>query len=430
MNWAFGAFRQIGDAFIFYLLGHEYAHAHPGAAGRAGAVHHPAGVAGRLHGRRVHRRLGAGEPAEPADGDTEELADGLEAVGDDPGQPWFAEGSHGTARQRTQAFANGYEDSLEPCNLSRDRAAPGRTGRGAVPPAREARPELHDNRPRCSSTWTARWSTARRCGTSRCNELAERAGGTLSPAARQAMIGSNMADSMRILRDDLGQPDRPEAPDVQWLATGCTSCSREGLVWRPGALELLARGPRGRPADRAGHLHRPAAGRGGAGHAGPGELRRGGLRRRGDGAQAGPGAVPDGGRAARRADRGLRGDRGLADRGGQRAGLRARRCWPCRPSWSCRRPTASTCAIAGAASTWRTWPASWRRVTHWRERWCPASAGGPAMRRSSDASVVGDRAQDVEPGRADRRQHRRDHPDQGGQHQVGAHPRPTAAPAR
>jgi len=51
-------------------------------------------------------------------GDTQELAAGLEAVGDDPGQPWFAEGSHGTAEQRTQAFDNGYQDSLEPCNLT------------------------------------------------------------------------------------------------------------------------------------------------------------------------------------------------------------------------------------------------------------------------------------------------------------------------
>ena len=44
-----------------------------------------------------------------------------------------------------------------------------------------------------------------------------------------------------------------------------------------------------------------AAGRGGAGHARPGELRRGGLRRRGARAQARPDAVPDGGPAARRA---------------------------------------------------------------------------------------------------------------------------------
>ena len=52
------------------------------------------------------------------DGDLDELARGLEAVGDDPGQPWFAEGAHGTARQRTTEFNKGLEESLRPCNLS------------------------------------------------------------------------------------------------------------------------------------------------------------------------------------------------------------------------------------------------------------------------------------------------------------------------
>ena len=56
VNWAFGAFRQIGDAFIFYLLGHEYAHAVQARLGIRKRVHHPAGAAGRLHGRGVHRR--------------------------------------------------------------------------------------------------------------------------------------------------------------------------------------------------------------------------------------------------------------------------------------------------------------------------------------------------------------------------------------
>src|SRR5689334_13480539 len=71
------------------------------------------------------------------------------------------------------------------------------------------------------------------------HELAARAGGVLSPAARHAMIGSSMANSMRILRDDLGQPDRPEAPDVQWLTDRVFELFGEGLVWRPGAMELL-----------------------------------------------------------------------------------------------------------------------------------------------------------------------------------------------
>lgn len=70
-------------------------------------------------------------------------------------------------------------------------------------------------------------------------ELAERAGGRLSPAARQAMIGSSMAASMRILRDDLGQPDRPEEPDVAWLTGRVFELFGEGLIWRPGAMELL-----------------------------------------------------------------------------------------------------------------------------------------------------------------------------------------------
>ncbi|GAA2508645.1 neutral zinc metallopeptidase [Winogradskya humida] len=117
VNWSFAAFRQIGDAFIFYLLGHEYAHAiqrrlniqkeftieqELQADCMAGAYIGDEEKAGRL-------RL--------EDGDLDELAAGLEAVGDDPGQPWFAEGAHGTARQRTKAFKGGYEDSLTPCEL-------------------------------------------------------------------------------------------------------------------------------------------------------------------------------------------------------------------------------------------------------------------------------------------------------------------------
>jgi len=39
------------------------------------------------------------------------------AVGDDPDQPWFAEGSHGTSEQRTDSFFRGYERSLAACDL-------------------------------------------------------------------------------------------------------------------------------------------------------------------------------------------------------------------------------------------------------------------------------------------------------------------------
>ena len=117
-DWAFAAFRQIGDAFIFYLLGHEYAHAVQLRLGVQAQFTiqqelQADCMAGAYLGDMERRkRLSLDE------GDTDELAAGLEAVGDDPGQPWFAEGSHGTARQRTRAFVNGYEDSLKPCNLT------------------------------------------------------------------------------------------------------------------------------------------------------------------------------------------------------------------------------------------------------------------------------------------------------------------------
>jgi uncharacterized protein len=118
VNWAFEAFRQVGDAFIFYLLGHEYAHAVQLRLGvRAQFTIQQELQADCMAGAYIGDMERRGRLT-LADGDTEELAAGLKAVGDDPGQPWFAEGSHGTARQRTQAFDNGYQDSLEPCNLT------------------------------------------------------------------------------------------------------------------------------------------------------------------------------------------------------------------------------------------------------------------------------------------------------------------------
>ncbi|MDI6100144.1 neutral zinc metallopeptidase [Actinoplanes sp. NEAU-A12] len=117
VNWAFAAFQQIGDSFVYYLLGHEYAH----------------GIQARLGIRKeftIEQELQAdcmagafiGDQARDGalrmdDGDTQELADGLVAVGDDPGQPWFAPGAHGSPAQRFQAFADGYEQSLTPCGL-------------------------------------------------------------------------------------------------------------------------------------------------------------------------------------------------------------------------------------------------------------------------------------------------------------------------
>ncbi|MFY1692366.1 neutral zinc metallopeptidase [Plantactinospora sp. WMMB782] len=117
VNWAVAAFRQVGDAFLFYLLGHEYAH---GVQVRLGIRYdftiqqelQADCMAGAYLGDSVRSRALTIE-----DGDLDELAAGLRAVADDPGQPWFAEGAHGTAEQRTDAFFGGYERSLDACDL-------------------------------------------------------------------------------------------------------------------------------------------------------------------------------------------------------------------------------------------------------------------------------------------------------------------------
>ena len=117
VNWSFGAFRQIGDAFVFYLLGHEYAH---GVQTRLG-IRYNFTVQQELQadcmaGAYLGDSVRAGTLILD-DGDLDEFNEGLLAVGDDPGQPWFAEGSHGTPEQRAEAFFRGYERSLSACDL-------------------------------------------------------------------------------------------------------------------------------------------------------------------------------------------------------------------------------------------------------------------------------------------------------------------------
>ncbi|WP_329110082.1 neutral zinc metallopeptidase [Micromonospora sp. NBC_01699] len=118
VNWAVTVFRQIGDAFIFFLLGHEYAHA---IQARLGIEHQftiqselqADCMAGAYIGDSVQDRQ-----LDLKDGDLDEFRAGLVAVGDDPDQPWFAEGSHGTPEQRIDSFFRGYDRSYTACDLT------------------------------------------------------------------------------------------------------------------------------------------------------------------------------------------------------------------------------------------------------------------------------------------------------------------------
>lgn len=107
-NFVAGQFDAIGDAFVYYLIGHEYAHAVQDSLGiqhRLTIQHELQAdcMAGAYLGDSVRANLLRVE-----DGDIDELLSALASVGDQPGIPWFAEGAHGTGRQRTQAFGQGY----------------------------------------------------------------------------------------------------------------------------------------------------------------------------------------------------------------------------------------------------------------------------------------------------------------------------------
>ena len=70
--------------------------------------------------------------------------------------------------------------------------------------------------------------------------LAGEYGGKLSPAARARMVGTNMTESMMILHEDIGQGWRDLKASVVLLEERIKELFSTGLVWRPGAVELLA----------------------------------------------------------------------------------------------------------------------------------------------------------------------------------------------
>ncbi|WP_310376310.1 HAD family hydrolase [Catenuloplanes atrovinosus] len=71
-------------------------------------------------------------------------------------------------------------------------------------------------------------------------ELGRSYGGEISEAARAAMVGTAMEESMRIMHRDLGQPWRDPAAGALALEDRVVELFRSGLVWRPGAMVLLA----------------------------------------------------------------------------------------------------------------------------------------------------------------------------------------------
>jgi HAD superfamily hydrolase (TIGR01509 family) len=73
------------------------------------------------------------------------------------------------------------------------------------------------------------------------HDTARRLGGTMSQAAREAVVGGDMARTLMTLFDDLGLPRDPTrmADAERFIDARTAELFAGGLPWRPGALEAL-----------------------------------------------------------------------------------------------------------------------------------------------------------------------------------------------
>jgi uncharacterized protein len=105
-------YRQIGDAWVYLIIAHEWGHAIQARLQRdqvsVAAELQADCLAGATLFGAADRGLVTLEP-----GDTEELSQTLAAVADD--FPWTKESDHGDARERTSNFSRGARDGVEAC---------------------------------------------------------------------------------------------------------------------------------------------------------------------------------------------------------------------------------------------------------------------------------------------------------------------------
>jgi predicted metalloprotease len=113
--WLDQEYQRIGDAFVYFVIGHEWAHAIQAQLG----VMHRFTIqyelqADCLSGAYLAGEIEVGELQLDA-GDLDELRSGLKEVGDPADVPWFTPGAHGTAAQREHAFTAGYDGGQDTC---------------------------------------------------------------------------------------------------------------------------------------------------------------------------------------------------------------------------------------------------------------------------------------------------------------------------
>ncbi|TCC47489.1 hypothetical protein E0H75_22170 [Kribbella capetownensis] len=105
-------YSQIGDAWIYLIIAHEWGHAIQARLNRDQVSVQAELQADCLAGAALQGAANDGViKIEP--GDSEELAQTLAAVADD--YPWTNESDHGNAQERTSAFSTGVQGGVSAC---------------------------------------------------------------------------------------------------------------------------------------------------------------------------------------------------------------------------------------------------------------------------------------------------------------------------
>ncbi|MGN9914181.1 neutral zinc metallopeptidase [Phytohabitans sp. LJ34] len=114
-DWLRKTWRDIGDAFVYFVIGHEYGHAIQARLGLSSSFSIKTELqADCLAGAYLGDVTNSGRLTREK-GDFEELFRGMSEVADEPGVGWFDSGAHGSASQRRAAFFAGYLTTPKAC---------------------------------------------------------------------------------------------------------------------------------------------------------------------------------------------------------------------------------------------------------------------------------------------------------------------------
>lgn len=117
-EWLGQSWTEIGDTFVYLVIGHEYGHAVQARLGLTSPLTVKSELQADCFAGAYLAATTEGGRLARGRADFEELFRGLGAVADRPGVRWFDTGAHGSALQRRTAFFTGYLTSSGGCTTA------------------------------------------------------------------------------------------------------------------------------------------------------------------------------------------------------------------------------------------------------------------------------------------------------------------------